>query len=323
MTSPFDVPSCDKCRKPAIHHQVYSGRMMCGVHLTDSVRKKVSKALRKQLVIPYGGSITILVAISGGKDSAVLLDRIVDALGKNSRVTIVGGCVDEGIEGYRKPSLECARQLCADLGVRFETVSYPELGFIEMDEAVKRIELTNDKKTPCSYCGVFRRQGVNHLAKRVGADVIAFGHNLDDMAQTVLMNLQNGDVDRTLRLAPHTENLIEGMIPRIVPLRWVPEQEVHLYALERGLPIHHDECPHGEGALRFRHREMVALMESDVPGSRHGMLRFADEIKSIHQKLDQKRMAPPEACPVCGELCSGTICKACEMKESLGSNPSS
>jgi uncharacterized protein (TIGR00269 family) len=132
------------------------------------------------------------------------------------------------------------------------------------------------------------------------------------------MNLQNGDVDRTLRLAPHTENLIEGMIPRIVPLRWVPEQEVHLFALERGLPIHHDECPHGEGALRFRHREMVALMESDTPGSRHGMLRFADEIKSIHQKLDQKRMAPPEACPVCGELCSGTICKACEMKASLG-----
>ena len=93
---------------------------MCGKHLTESVRKKVSKALREQLVIPRGEHITILVAISGGKDSAVLLERIHDTLGERRDVTIVGGCVDEGIEGYRPPSLECARELCERLGVRFE-----------------------------------------------------------------------------------------------------------------------------------------------------------------------------------------------------------
>ena len=54
MADLFDVPSCDKCRNPAIHHQVYSGRMMCGAHLADSVRKKVSKAIREQLKIPKG-----------------------------------------------------------------------------------------------------------------------------------------------------------------------------------------------------------------------------------------------------------------------------
>ena len=63
----FEVPSCDKCRNPAIHHQIYSGRSMCGAHLADSVRKKASKALREQLYIPKGKHLTILVAISGGK----------------------------------------------------------------------------------------------------------------------------------------------------------------------------------------------------------------------------------------------------------------
>ena len=111
MSGLFDVPSCDKCRNPAIHHQVYSGRMMCGAHLAESVRKKASKALREQLVLPKGEHTTILVAISGGKDSAVLLERIHENLGKRRDVTIVGGCVDEGIEGYRPPSLECAREL--------------------------------------------------------------------------------------------------------------------------------------------------------------------------------------------------------------------
>ena len=44
---------------------------MCAHHLSDSIRKKVSKALREQLHLPKGKHTTILVAISGGKDSAV------------------------------------------------------------------------------------------------------------------------------------------------------------------------------------------------------------------------------------------------------------
>jgi uncharacterized protein (TIGR00269 family) len=318
MAELFDVPSCDKCRNPAIHHQVYSGRMMCGAHLADSVRKKASKALRQQLVLPKGEHTTILVAISGGKDSAVLLERIHENLGQRRDVTIVGGCVDEGIEGYRPPSLECARELCEELGIRFETVSYPELGFKEMDEVVEKIVSMEEKKAPCSYCGVFRRQGINHLADRVGADVIALGHNLDDMAQTIMMNMQNGDLERTLRLAPHTSTPLEGMVPRIVPLRWIPEQEIHLYALHRGLPIHHEECPHGEGALRFRHRETVAMMEADVPGTRHGLLRMADDVKKLHALADGGfRTAKAVNCPECGQICSGQICKACEMKNQM------
>ena len=70
---------------------------------------------------------------------------------------------------------------------------------------------------PCSYCGVFRRQGLNALAERVGADVMALGHNLDDMAQSILMNLQKGEIERSVRLAPHTHSKIDGLIPRIVP----------------------------------------------------------------------------------------------------------
>lgn len=314
----FEVPSCDKCRNPAIHHQIYSGRSMCGAHLADSVRKKASKALRQQLQIPKGKHTTILVAISGGKDSAVLLERIHENLSKRRDVTIVAGCVDEGIEGYRPPSLECARELAESLGVRFETVSYPELGFKEMDQVVTKMAEIKDRKAPCSYCGVFRRQGINHLAERVGADVIALGHNLDDMAQTIMMNMQNGDIERTLRLAPHTSTPLAGMAPRIVPLRWIPEQEIHLYALHKNLPIHHEECPHGDGALRFRHRETIAMMEADVPGTRHGLLRMADDLKKLHASAGGTfNTIEPINCPECGQICSGSLCKACEMKKAI------
>ena len=84
--------------------------------------------------------------------------------------------------------------------------------------------------------------------------MVALGHNLDDMAQTVLMNLTAGEVERSRRLAPHTERPAEGLAPRIVPLRLIPEQEVHLVSMHRGLPIHNEVCPNAEGALRWRMR---------------------------------------------------------------------
>ena len=325
---PIRVPTCDACDRPAVVEQAYSGRILCGKHLAKSVRKKISKEMRQQLPLEKGRHTTILVAISGGKDSAVLLDVLVDLLGLRSDVTLVAGTVDEGIEGYRPPSIVCAASLCERLGVQHEVVTYPELTFIEMDEVVQRLPsiIASDNDAPrmaCSYCGVFRRQGINHLAQRVGADVVALGHNLDDMAQTVLMNMVNADIDRTLRLAPHTATPVDGLPPRIVPLRWVPEQEVHLYAVHRDLPLHHEECPNARGALRWRHREMVANMEADVPGTRHGLLRMADHIKGLRDQVvslggEEAQASPPTPCPRCGSPSSGEQCKACDMRDLLG-----
>jgi len=88
-SSAFTVPQCDACEHPAVVEQAYSGRLLCSKHLAKSVRKKISKELRLQLTLPKGKKTTIFVAISGGKDSAVLLDSLVDLLGKNPDVRIV------------------------------------------------------------------------------------------------------------------------------------------------------------------------------------------------------------------------------------------
>ena len=215
----FTVPSCDACEKPAVVEQAYSGRILCGKHLAKSVRKKISKELRQQLPLKKGEHTTVLVAVSGGKDSAVLLDALVDLIGKRRDVTIVAGTVDEGIEGYRPPSIECAASLCERLGVEHHVVSYPELSFIEMDEVVQRLPMVIEKdndapRMACSYCGVFRRQGINHLAQRLGADVIALGHNLDDMAQTVLMNMARRSSAQRNDRGFHPRNTAIASVPR-------------------------------------------------------------------------------------------------------------
>ena len=72
-TMEIDIPSCDSCDKPALLEQAYSGRVLCGQHLVKSIRKKIARELRKQLKLVKGEHTTIFVAISGGKDSAVLM----------------------------------------------------------------------------------------------------------------------------------------------------------------------------------------------------------------------------------------------------------
>jgi uncharacterized protein (TIGR00269 family) len=251
---------------------------------------------------------------------------LVRLLGPRRDVELIAGSVDEIIEGYRSPSLECAKELADTLGVRWEQISYTDIGFIGMDELVSKIPQIGENVAqtkgmlPCSWCGVFRRQGLNALAKRVGADWMALGHNLDDMAQTVLMNMQKGDIERVIRLAPHGGSPVEGLVPRIVPLRWIPEQEVHAYAIGADLPFHHSDCPHVEGALRQRHREVVAKMEQDVPGTRHGLVHAMDSIKELYQSVQPTEGAAGQLkkarkCVRCSEVTSQELCQACQMRD--------
>lgn len=274
-----------------------------------------------------GNPSIILVCISGGKDSAVLLDMLVKIVGDRRDVELICGCVDEGIEGYRSPSMECARELAKSHNLLFETITYPELGYERMDAVVQSMPLMgqNHKEArgmkPCSYCGVFRRQGLNALAERVGARWMALGHNLDDTAQSILMNLSKGEMERIIRLAPHTSMPLDGLAPRIVPLRWVPEREIHAYAIGAELPIHHDDCPHAPGALRQKHRAHLAEMESANPGTMHGLVHSMDAIRELWSSSDN----PPESwksgqiteCNECGSPSSQTICQACTFKSWL------
>ena len=320
--SPFQAPACDVCGKDAVLEQAYSGRILCGHHLEKSIRKKVAKELRKQLHLDKSKPTTVFVAISGGKDSAVLLTLLVELIGMRRDVRIVAGCVDEGIDGYRPPSLQCAIDLCETLDVEFISTSYENLNFHQMDEVVKRLPMISGSKEgvsamPCSYCGVFRRQGINALAKQVDADVVALGHNLDDMAQTVLMNMTNGDIDRTLRLAPHTNAPVDGLPPRIVPLRWIPEQEIHLLAMHKQLPLHHEESPYAQGALRWRYRDIVAQLEQDAPGTRHSLVRMSDNIKHVARRGEPHVQSHPTKCQRCGSPTSAATCKACDMRDLL------
>src|SRR3989475_12737101 len=83
---------------------------------------------------------------------------------------------------------------------------------------------------PCSYCGPFRREALNRAAREVDATYVATGLNLDDTAQSILMNVARGDIEKLARMAPH-ETRQPALVPRNQPLRMSPEKEAYLHAL--------------------------------------------------------------------------------------------
>ncbi len=263
----------------------------------------MKREIRKQIDVSRGDRIA--VAVSGGKDSMVALRMVSSVFGERNGIEVHAITIDEGIEGYRPPSVDIVRRFCADNGVAFHLRSFSELG-VTMDG----IAPMSFDSSPCTYCGVFRRMLMNDEARRIGARYLATGHNLDDTAQSILMNFVRGDVERLARMAPH-DVVKPGLIPRFMPLRMIPEKETLLYALVSGMEFWDGVCPYWEAALRNQYRDVVDQLEDRSPGARFGILSSYDTIKPmLRAGLPQTDMHP---CPRCGEPTLGENCKSCQL----------
>jgi uncharacterized protein (TIGR00269 family) len=195
------------------------------------------------------------------------------------------------------------------LDVEHVVVSFHEVADLHLDDMVGR----TDEKEACTYCGVFRRRCLNLKAKELGVDALALGHNLDDMAQSILMNFMRGDVERLARLGPH-ERVQPGLVPRIQPLRTIPEKETFLYAMLSELPFSDSECPYAVHALRNEYRKIVDDMEFKHPGTRHAILGSYDRLRPLMR--DGFPQAALRGC-ACGEPTLNERCMACEMLEKM------
>ncbi len=298
---------CDLCGQDAVTFLKYNGSHLCSDHFIKFFQKRVKKEIRKEVSL-YKGD-TVAVAVSGGKDSMVTLSIMHSIFDGRNGIRLVCISIDEGIEGYRPPSLEIVRKYCSDNGIEYHERSFSELSGLSMDSIAK---LSRDN-SPCTYCGVFRRKLMNDEARKIGAKYLATGHNLDDVAQSVMMNFVRGDVERLARLGPHT-TILPGLIPRFYPLRMIPEKESLLYAIVAGIPFWDGECPYWTEALRNEYRAVVDELDSRSPGTKFSIVSSYDKLRPLLKENSDPH--EPRFCS-CGESCNGKRCKACEYEEFL------
>ena len=297
--------TCSKCSKSAVTFIRYNGTHLCRDHFIQYFEKRVKKDIKKQG--RTGDNCRIGIAISGGKDSIVALHVTNDIFSKREKIDIVAITVNEGIKGYRDESISIASENCKKLGIEHYIVSFKDMVGKTMDEIASK----HDELGECSYCGVFRRLCLNKKSKELGVDKLVTGHNLDDMAQSILMNFANGDVKKLARLGPH-KKIQPGLIPRMFPLRVIPEKEVALYAILKNMEYHDGECPYSIRAYRGVFRDIVDDLEYRNPGTRHSILNSYDSIREM--LLDKFPPVGLNSCRECGEPTSQNICKACIFK---------
>lgn len=300
--------TCSKCSNPAVTFIRYNGTHLCAEHFTEYVERRVKREVRKQRKDRRFKRIA--VALSGGKDSSLALYLTHKIFSSHAEIFAV--TVDEGISGYREKTVELAKNLCNELGVNHHIVSFKEMFDVSMDEIAEK----GDEIGTCTYCGVFRRACLNRTVRELKADVLVMGHNLDDVAQSILMNFVNADLEKLARLGPH-ERVQPGLVPRLLPLRLIPEKETFLYALLNNLPTSLDQCPYAL-STRGKFREIIDDLEEMNPGTRHSILQSYDSIKPLLLTLFPSTKL--NSCKVCGEPTVGEVCKACLLLEKLMKN---
>jgi cytoplasmic tRNA 2-thiolation protein 1 len=280
--------------------------MLCKTCFRESVDRRVRRTISRWKM--FSPTDHIAVAVSGGKDSLTMLMILKKLCKKFEQTRMTAVTVDEGIAGYREEAVDLASEFCKKLGVDHEIVSFEELYGNGLDDFLKGKQ---NRMTACSYCGVFRRKAINVAARRVGATKIATAHNLDDVVQTYLLNLFQGDVERFARFSPVLRDPRGAFLPRVKPLCEVPEKEVALYGYVEGLTFQTASCPYMMEALRNELRTVVNRLELAHPGVTFSAYRAMTRLSG----LAEPNVAPSElqACQSCGEPTPLGLCEACKM----------
>lgn len=224
----------------------------------------------------------IAIGASGGKDSTVLasvLKTLNERHGYGLDLVLLS--IDEGIKGYRDDSLETVKRNAAEYDMPLEIVGYDELYGWTMDQVVEQV----GKKGNCTYCGVFRRQALDRGAARLGIKHVVTGHNADDVAETVMMNLLRGDLPRLSRATSIVTASSASEIKRSKPLKYAYEKEIVLYAHHKKLDYFSTECIYSPEAFRGSARTLIKDLEKIRPSSILDIVRSGE---------DMAKLVPPE-----------------------------
>ena len=301
--------SSPSCTARALLRRPKTNETLCRECFYLAFETEVHETIQRYDLFTRGERVAL--AASGGKDSTVLA-HVVTLLNEryDYGLDLCLLSIDEGISGYRDDSLDTVKRNEQTYNIPLHVFSYKDLYGWTMDEIVKAVGTKNN----CTFCGVFRRQALDRGAHLIGATKMATGHNADDIAETVLLNMLRHDVPRLGRCGSAVTGDGE-LLPRVKPFKFTYEKEIVMYAYFKKLDYFSTECKYSPFAARGLAREFVKDLEAARPRAILDLVKTADRLK-IKGGVEGAQQRPG-TCTVCGYLSSKEVCKACMLLEGL------
>lgn len=292
--------TCCVCQQPAYFVD------LCKEHFCAQIEEKVQQTIiRFSMFTPVD---KIMVAYSGGKDSTVLLYILkklgyaVEALTLNAYI----GC-------YSKENVHNATLFTKKNAITLHHISFREEFGYSLCYLRSLLQQKGANLKSCTICGVLRRYLLNKHARAHNATKIAFGHNLDDEAQVILMNVLKGQLDQIARLGP-VNGLVQDsrFVQRVKPLYFVTEEEVIAYSRIKEFPVHYGACPCSVDSYRYFIRQIIKKYELDFPQAKQNIVELFLRLSPLLKAHYATGQVPSE-CIKCGEPAADTLCRACAI----------
>ena len=218
--------------------------------IVGKVKRRLGRALADYAMTADGD--TLLVALSGGKDSLALL-HILQTRKKWIPITYHLRPVHVTLgESEDRQRVERLSDQVAVLGLRLE--------LIETDIAARLVN-HDLPESPCFHCSRWKRKVLFDYAEKHAINKIAFGHHRDDILETALLNLFYGSSFSTMR---PRQDLFSGRLTIIRPLAYLDEDEVVAYCRHHGLPSESRPCRFQEATgKRKAMKELLTNLQKD------------------------------------------------------------
>jgi uncharacterized protein (TIGR00269 family) len=282
---------------------------LCKEHYLQWIPEQTERFIKKYGM--FTRSEKILVAVSGGKDSLALWD-ILSQLGYQADGLYLGLGIDGGVN-YSHESQRLTEKFANARNLKLHVVDI-ENEYGHSIPVLSQVSYRGHGK-PCSVCGLAKRHEMNRIARDLGYDVLATGHNLDDEAAVLFGNTLNWSADYLLRQGPILPGST-GLARKVKPLCRFYEREMTAYSILRGIEYIYDECPFAEGSQSIFYKEALNQLETARPGAKLIFyLNFLEAKKSgklfRETNLEEAHLHP---CPQCGQPTSTpSLCTFCRM----------
>jgi tRNA-5-methyluridine54 2-sulfurtransferase len=302
---------CRKCGGKASVNMRQHKLALCKEHYLEWVPEQTERFIKKYQM--FTREEKILVAVSGGKDSLSLWD-ILMRLGYQADGLYLGLGIDGRI-GYSGESQRLSEKFADKNNLKLHVVDI-EKEYGQSIPVLSEISHRGHGK-PCAVCGLAKRHEMNRIARDLGYDVLATGHNLDDEAAVLFGNTLSWSSEYLLRQGPVLPEA-NGLARKVKPLCRFYEREMTAYALARSIEYIYDECPFAEGSKQIFYKEALNQLETARPGAKLTFyLRFLEARKSGELFIEKNiKRDVLHACLNCGQATSAPgLCSFCRMIE--------